>query len=129
MVLNYQPRQVDKLIPRIIKEAQDKNIKVIALTAGITGELGSLRSREDLRFQRLKNFGIDFSSSFSISKSYLDSKKNRDSRSGYTLYKKGIIFTSRQSKGIVLGSFLNKVDFKPRKIVHIDNRIDKIWLY
>lgn len=126
MVLNYQPRQVDKLMPRIIKDAQDKNIKVIALTAGITGELGGLRSRENLRFQRLKNFDIDFSSSFSISKSYLDSKKNIDSRSGYTLYKKDIIFTSRQSKGIVLGRFLNKVGFKPRKIVHIDNRIDKI---
>lgn len=126
VLLNYEPRLVDEAIPEIIKEIQHNGIKVIALTGGYTGAISEVESKEDLRLKTLKNFGIDFSSSFSFPMISFESLIEKDSNNPVPLYKNGVLFTSRYPKGVVLKSFLEKVKFKPRRIIHIDNSSKKI---
>lgn len=126
VLLNYKPMLVDKDIPEIIKAIQRNKIKVIALTGGYTGPTAGIKSREDLRVETLKNFDIDFSPSFLIPIIRFDSIIKKDSNSPVPLYKNGVLFASRHSKGVVLKNFLEKVEFKPKKLVHIDNSIKKI---
>ncbi len=133
MVLNYKPVLLDERIPEIIKDARERGMKVIALTSGSTGEIGSITSREDLRISRLKSLDIDFTGSFKLSRLFLERTDKEGSRIGRkdgvandSIFKDGIIFTSRRPKGNILNIFLDKVDFLPKKIIHIDNSIDKI---
>lgn len=126
VLLNYEPKLVDEDIPQIIKAIQRKGIKVIALTGGHTGAISSVESREDLRVKTLKNFGIDFSSSFLVHMVSFDSLIKKGSNDSVPLYKNGVLFASRYPKGVVLKSFLEKVKFKPKRIVHIDNSVKKI---
>ena len=66
VLLNYEPKLVDENIPEIIKAIQHNGTKVIALTGGYTGTISSVQSKENLRVETLKNFGIDFTSSFLV---------------------------------------------------------------
>lgn len=126
VLINYEPMLVDFAIPEIIKEAITRKIKVLALTSGKTGLVGNVKSRENLRLKRLKKLGIDFSSSFEVESMLLDSQYKKGVSLPYSLYKDGVIFTSRRPKGEILEKFLEKVDFKPGKIIHVDNRLKKI---
>ena len=126
VLLNYEPMLVDEDIPEIIKAIQHNGTKVIALTGGYTGAIGEIKSREDLRVKTLKNLGVDFSSSFLVPMVKFDSMIEKDSNKPVPLYKNGVLFTARHSKGVVLKSFLEKVEFKPKKLIHIDNSIKKI---
>jgi hypothetical protein len=126
VLLNYEPKLVDENIPEIIKAIQRNGTKVIALTGGYTGAISSAQSKEDLRVETLKNFGIDFSSSFLVTEMSFDSLIKKRSNEPLPLYKNGVLFTSRYPKGVVLKSFLEKVKFEPKRIIHIDNSIKKI---
>ena len=126
VLLNYEPKLVDENIPEIIKAIQRNGTKVIALTGGYTGAISVVQTKEDLRVETLKNFGIDFSSSFLVTAISFDSLIKKRSNDPLPLYKNGVLFTSRYPKGVVLKSFLEKIKFKPKKIIHIDNSIKKI---
>lgn len=126
VLLNYEPKLVDGNIPEIIKAIQRNGTKVIALTGGYTGAISVVQTKEDLRVETLKNFGIDFSSSFLVTAISFDSLIKKRSNDPLPLYKNGVLFTSRYPKGVVLKSFLEKIKFKPKKIIHIDNSIKKI---
>lgn len=133
MLLNYKPVLLDEGIPEIIKDTREHGIKVIALTSGSTGEIGSITSREDLIISRLKSLDIGFTGSFKLSRLFLERIDKEGSRIGRkdgfandAIFKDGIIFTSRRPKGNILNIFLDKVEFLPKKIIHIDNSIDKI---
>lgn len=126
VLLNYEPVLVDSTIPAIIEEAKARKVKVLALTSGKTGLVGNIKTRENLRSKRLKKLGIDFSSSFKMKYMFLDSQTQKGVDLPYSLYKNGVIFTSRRPKGEILEKFLEKVDFKPGKIMHVDNRFKKI---
>ena len=131
ILLNYKPVLVDERLPKIIKDTKERGIKVIALTNGRTGSIGSVNSRQDLRLARLKNFYIDFTGSFKLTRLTLERSNNDRNRTGrnneYTddaIFKDGVIFTSRRSKGDMLSIFLDKVEFLPKKVIHVDNSID-----
>ena len=72
VLLNYEPKLVDENIPEIIKVIQHNGTKVIALTGGYTGTISSVQSKENLRVETLKNFGIDFTSSFLVTEVSFD---------------------------------------------------------
>jgi hypothetical protein len=126
VLLNYEPKLVDENIPQIIKAIQHNGTKVIALTGGYTGAISAAQTKEDLRVETLKNFGIDFSSSFLVTEMRFDSLIKKRSNDLLPLYKNGILFTSRYPKGVILKIFLEKVKFEPKRIIHIDNSIKKI---
>jgi hypothetical protein len=126
VLLNYEPKLVDEDIPEIIKAIQRNETRVIALTGGYTGPLSAIESKEDFRVKTLKNFGIDFSASFLVPMVRFDALIKKDSNDPVPLYKNGVLFSSRYPKGVVLKNFLEKVKFKPKRIVHIDNSLKKI---
>ena len=133
VLLNYKPVLLDKKIPEIIKDTRKRGLKIIALTSGMTGEIGSVTSRQDLRISKLKSLDIDFTGSFKLTRLFLDRTDEGNIRIGRkdgfandAIFKDGIIFTSRRPKAKILNIFLDKVEFQPKKIIHIDNSIDKI---
>ncbi len=123
---SYEPVLVDVALPGIITEAKNKGIKIIALTSGKTGVVGGLKSRENLRLKRLKKLGVDFSSSFVPSEMLLDASPYQGMDLPPSIYKNSVIFASRRPKGDIIELFLQKIDFQPKKIMHIDNRLNKL---
>ena len=133
ILLNYKPVLLDIKIPEIIKDTKERGVKIISLTGGRTGSIGSVNNRQDLRLSRLKSFGIDFTGSFKVTRLLLERNGDGNNRIGRksefandAIFKDGVIFTSRLPKGKILGIFLDKVEFLPKKIVHVDNDISKL---
>ncbi len=127
VLLNAELRIVDKDIPVIIKELLAREIKVIGLTSERTGSFGSIDKIEEVVLGQLKERNIDFSSSFEISRTVLDEAKNINGTSfSPSMYKKGVIFAAERQKGEMLEALLKKLDFTPRRIIHIDNSIENI---
>ena len=122
ILLNYKPVLLDVQIPEIIKDIKERGIKIISLTSGRTGSIGSVNNRQDLRLSRLKSFGINFTDSFEITRLFLERNGDGNNRIGRksefandAIFKDGVIFTSRRPKGKILGIFLDKVEFLPKK--------------
>jgi len=125
MTMHTKQALVDEGIPALIQSMQKNKVKVVALTSSRTGRFGKISSLENLRLKILKNLGIDLTSSFPRVVMVLDDILGTD-KNHPPMFKGGVIFTSRLEKGPVLKSFLNKVNFVPRKIVFIDNKVRKI---
>jgi hypothetical protein len=117
---------VDDAMPSLISSLQARGVKTIALTSGYTGNFGKIKKREDLRIKTLKKLGIDFSSSFPDKKLILTETKDSDSAMPASIFKKGILFASRNDKGQILKLFLNQIGYSPTKIVHIDNSKSRV---
>ena len=127
---------VDQLIEPgvvdLIKTLQDRGLTVIALTHCITGFVGGVLMQK-LRYEKLLEVGIDFSSSFEQQDVCLTNlTSNRPSRSykGILLtsdtnrhpwFYKGILFTDTFAKGPVLGEFLDVMQLKPKKVIMLDD--------
>lgn len=122
ILATYEPILVDRSMPEFIKFIQERKIKIIAVTSGDIGKFGSIESREDLRIRTLKNFGIDFSKSFEVGEMLIDQGQDRIP----LLFKDGILFGSKASKGESIAKFLEQINFKPKKLVHIDNCMFKL---
>ncbi len=110
---------IEKSVPLLIKNLQSRGVKVIALTDCMTGSLGVIPKLEVWRIENLKSLGVDFSLSFpSIQSHRIDipfSKKK------CPLYEQGILFSGGHKKGDVLKAFLTESDFKPSKVIFIDD--------
>ena len=123
MLLSYKSVLVDDDMPNIIKLMQSKKAKVIALTSGHTGKFFNIENLEMLRVKRLKELGINFSDSFpDFTKiEFLD----QDGKVKF-VFSEGVLFATRTPKGEVIKIFLEKTGFHPRKIIHIDNAMEKL---
>lgn len=104
-----------------VKDLQNNSIPTIAFTAAPTGELGVIRDMCDWRVNELKKFGFDFTSAFP-NKPYLELSK-KDNMKYVPVFKSGVLFTAWHSKGDVLKEFLHTIDWRPTKIILIDDRM------
>ena len=122
--------------PKIIKDLQQKGIKVIAITTELAGKIKG--SEEDLiiiRQGQLKKMGLDFSKGlkdFLTNATFSDFKKYAGS---YPMFYKGILSTNGEgdaTKGEVLVAMFKRIgsstdgktqkpEFEPKLIVLIDN--------
>ncbi len=110
---------VDPMLPSLIKKLQSKNIKVIALTSCPTGKHKQIGTIENWRIAHLLSFDISFKNAFP---EYNNLLFNELSQSNPPLFKDGILFANRKTKkGPLLKAFLEKVGWKPQKIVFIDD--------
>lgn len=117
---------IEPSIPGLISRAQKQGAKAIALTAALPKTLNGI----DLvawRQGELKRLGIDFSASFSKLQPFTLSQLNPMYHS-YPTYSEGVIYAngSKNSKGEVLGAFLDTVDFVPSKIVFVDDKVENV---
>jgi len=107
-----------------ITELQKRSVKVIACTAMSPGKLVMIEKSEEWRYQHLAELGIDFSSSFKREPIVFDNLQKQ--KGSYPMYYKGILCASHNPKGIVIGAFLDRIDWTPKKIIFFDDSADFI---
>ena len=98
-----------------IKDIKGKGCKVIAITA-INNKKMYDEMLIDIRKEKLRKFGIDFSGSFDVASRWL----GQEDKSPY--YASGIITSLPDSKSGALGAFLKYAKYVPQKIVCIDDQ-------
>ena len=90
-----------------IAELQAKGIHVLALSRRKSNEV-------ERTISQLKSLGIDFTKS--------SPKTDVTDFGPAVTYKDGILFASRQSKGPILATFLEKINLKPSNIILLDDQ-------
>jgi len=124
MLIQKKLMLVSKETSGLIKKLQEKEVKIIALTASTTGRFGVIEKTEDKKFKELKDLDIDFSSAFPNVKEIEFVDLEKDMRGSYLRFKKGMLFGRK--KGEVLGAFLKKIKFIPRRLIFVDNKIERV---
>ena len=125
-MLTRRMQLIDKYILTIVNSLKEKHIKTMLLTKAKTGSFGKIPSLVDWKIDVLKNFGIDFSwSSLAYNQITFYEFENKKLRC-FPVYKRNAIFTAEMSKGAVLESFLNKINWHPKQIVFIDDKIENL---
>ena len=119
---------VEQNAPQVIKNLQSQGIKIIVLTATLTGKLqniGNIDKIEVIRFQKLQELGIDLQEAFEITEITLSDLAAYNQN--YPTYYKGLLCANAQRgtnmKGPVLVSFINYTGFKPKYIIMVDDKI------
>lgn len=135
-LLRYDSEVFDPKMPILIQELQKQKIKLIALTASANHILLG-HSLADRRYAVLQKLGMNFSNAFPCYNEIIFSDLAL-SFGEYPSYKKGILFTNGESfknglgniagnsKGDVLISFLNHVNWFPNYIVFVDDKIENV---
>lgn len=113
---------VDPKVIDIISSLQERRIKTIAFTKMSTGVLGAIPSLEDWRINQLKDHNIDFSLAFPQHSEIKIEPLEPNGRT--SLFKQGVLYSNKQDKGPVLTAFLERIEWKPSKVLFLDNRID-----
>jgi len=113
LLLQRQIELVDKALPSIMSELENRHIKTIALTHFSTGPLGDIKSLADWRIDELNKLGIKFDFAFTDLIQVQVGK-----------LKQGILFTEHHTKGDVLGAFLDIIQWKPNKVIFIDDKME-----
>lgn len=99
---------VEKDIKNILENLQKKNFIVMGLTTrGYSFSLAAIKQLDSLK--------VDLSKTAPI-------KENLYFENG-VLYKKGILFAKGMDKGRVLDQFLKKINFIPKSVVFIDDKV------
>lgn len=119
---------VDENFVRIIHDLQNKNVKVIALTNGLVGTCGYVKSMDRLLIQQLRDLD------YHLEKSWLDLKNAQiymtKSKDRKILFAEGIVFAnkmiSKASKGESLLAFFKYADFYPKKVIFIDDKLKNL---
>ena len=121
-ILKDAPRELtDKQLPCIIKQLKKRGTKIIALTNGESGRLGVIENFSDFRLQEFEELGLNFSDSFPTTKSLEIQVKAPTHDGMLPLFKRGIICGNRVDKGQVLASFLCQLQWKPKRVIFIDD--------
>lgn len=115
--------------PKILKALSQQNIKLLALTASLTGALGDIKSVEIWRYNSLKSLGIDFEASFSqYNELFFSELSNKYGRA--PAFYKGILCSNGEgnqiNKGDVLLAFLHKVNYMPKTIIFVDDKLENL---
>lgn len=122
---------VDPLIPHFIDLLKKNGIKTIALTNNNSGKLGKIVSNEDRIENRLLEKNISFKDVFPIiSKITFKDLVNMDETP--PLYKNGILYVGsyknkeKGGKGPLLGIFLDKIKWSPKKVIFFDDESENL---
>ena len=110
----------------LIRDMQSKNIKTIALTNCSTGRIGKMPSMKDWRLNELNRLGYHFERSWKDTESKVFEHLATEIAGSAPVFEKGVLLTNGVSKGLVLKAFLDYQQYKPSKIIFIDDRMDYI---
>ncbi|KKP22564.1 MAG: hypothetical protein SZ59_C0005G0029 [candidate division TM6 bacterium GW2011_GWF2_28_16] len=112
----------DPDIVNIIKNLQNKNIPVIALSYMKAGTVGIIKNLPEWRANMLNNLDINFTSKYPD----IIFKKLPQKYNNYPCLYKGILCTNEESKGLTLGAFLDCYNLNPDKIIFFDDMKDNL---
>lgn len=98
----------------IIKNLQARKVRVVALTAA-----SAKKSVQKDRLSHLHQIGLDFSDSFALKEAGFDKFPKKFKFRPAFCY--GILCTSEVPKGEVLAAFLDKIGWKPDKVIFFDD--------
>lgn len=122
--LKSQVSLVDEKIIELLSILEQKKIKTIGLTAMPTGKFGLISNAEEWRVKQLDSLGINFLWSFpsidSITLNKFEGKKTQP------VFKQGVLASAKYPKGQVLVEFLRQVQWKPSKVIFVDDRMEYI---
>ncbi|MDF2578403.1 MAG: hypothetical protein K0S74_1887 [Chlamydiales bacterium] len=117
----------DQRLPSFIKILQSKEAKVIALTHSVTGKYGIIPDFVDWRITQLQQLDLNFSNVFGQTNQVLKFYVDENKQDCPSIYHSGILVTGgHMDKGTLLIQFLNKVNFKPRRVIFIDNKLSNL---
>lgn len=122
IILRAKSSLVDQEFSLLVNELQNSGIPTIALTAAPGGKLSVIDSLADWRIKELKSFGFDFTKAFP-NMPVLKFPKWAD-KEFYPMFKSGVLFSSKHPKGDVLKQFLEVIQWYPKKVILIDDRIE-----
>ncbi len=124
VLLKSQDSLVDEKILDLLAILKKKKIKTIGLTAMSTGKFGLIPNAEEWRVKQLSSLGINFFWSFpsidSMTLSKFEGKKSQP------VFKQGVLASAKYPKGQVLVEFLRQIQWKPSKIIFVDDRMEFI---
>ena len=112
---------LDEESPQLFERLRNQGQAVLALSAGKTGPYAEFESMEDLRIERLKALGFNFSSSFP---GYVPTILEVPFTSSPPIFKEGVILTGKASKALCLESFLSRLQKSWMMLVYMDDRKD-----
>lgn len=124
VLLQSKVSLIDEKVLHLIERLKLKGIKTMALTAISTGKMGLISNMEEWRVDQLNSLGIHFGWAFpsldSLTLSRFQGKRSQPK------YKQGVLASSKYPKGQVLSEFLKQIQWRPSKILFIDDRMDFI---
>lgn len=127
VAIKNKSRLVEADILNIIQELQQANVKVIALTGAKTGGIANIiPDVPSWRYNSLKNLGIDFSSTFPKKAQFKELKG--DDVGNYPSFEQGIVYSygSMNSKGNVLKCAIKELNWLPKRVIFVDDRLEHI---
>lgn len=113
---------VESETPNIVHKLQTRGVKVMGLSAQKTGPHDLIANFEAQRYERLRMMGIDLNQSFVQQHIIFDTFKPFNNY--YPAFYKGLLCSVQQggnSKGEVLGAFLDAIHFKPKQVIFFDD--------
>lgn len=122
ILFHIQYALVDPKIIPLIESLQSKQIKTIAFTKLFTGPFGKIPSLEDWRIAHLRKLDIDFRCAFPHL--FVKEVPGIGNEGKSALFKEGVLFANAHDKGPVLSAFLKELDWAPKKVIFVDNRLD-----
>lgn len=116
---------VDPIILDVIHTLQKRLVKVIALTHFIVGPIGKIAAVDDWRVATLKSFNIDFSAAFPKFPKIIFEHCNYEGK--FPTFQNGVLFTTLAcSKGELLKAFFEKIGWKPRTVIMVDDKRENL---
>ncbi len=122
----HEVNLVDARLPRIIMEAQDRGLNIIALTKADSGVYGKISSIEKHRVDMLKRANIWFTMDTQVN--FNDAYKNLRCADGinHPSYYEGVIFTCGINKDIALDIYLKNDPSRYKKIIFLDDKYENL---
>lgn len=114
---NFVP--VEASVIAMIKDLQERGVKVIALTSSSAGRFGVIPNEQEWRLYHLRKLGVDFGLNLEIKELDLPEvpkKYNLD-----VLFSQGVLSAALNPKGDVLTAFLKKIFWRSKKIIFFDD--------
>lgn len=120
LIIDHVPEVcVEESIPTIIQTLQNQGITVWSLTARMKNSPWD--SQHDLTTARLlSKLGID------LTRSSIPPAVSHERLAAFPHFSLGVLYTNWSSKGPYLRNFLNTLDYRPTKIVMIDDSMDQL---
>jgi hypothetical protein len=120
------PVVIEASTPALIASLQERGVKVLALSRYSTGTNGFIRNLPQWRSDKLKKIGIDFGKT--IFPDIIFDELPGDTKGFYPVLYQGILLTNRVPKGEVLGAFLDRMQYKPARVLFFDDQKDQVAL-